>query len=83
MYGACQAVEATIAYPKGVFNVNGVVFQNLLKNRIVAIVNKLDKQLAQNVFEELYLEPIIGTLKDKLQNLVTKWLQTSLQDWGL
>ena len=83
LYGACQAVEATIAYPKGVFNVNGVVFQNLLKNRIVAIVNKLDKQLAQNVFEELYLEPIIGTLKDKLQNLVTKWLQTSLQDWGL
>ena len=87
LMGACAIDEPLPTYPVDAFNVNDREFQDLLSDRIKAVLRQLTDDIGPDGLEgllaTLYLR--VGQIfgDDKLQSLVTHWFGNSVADWGL
>jgi len=87
LYGNTIYNEATIAFPTGRFGTPPALppaIEALLQARIAKLVDKIkDNYLNANIFEDIYLLPLLKTGEDQLLASVNSLISQGLSDWGL
>ena len=84
LYGNCLNTQFVPAYPSKRFDPDANWFQNLLEDRVDALLDKVNDELLSSFLSKLYVEigEVLGG-KSKIVKGITKKIREGLDEWAL